>query len=111
MAMASPLTRHSHFASQITREAERRLAHLLDCTCRQAQSGTAPVTGNSRDPHYKGRSPFGAPQRIAETFISTRLGPALPGITGCKRQWAFRPPPLQCQCSQHLAVRTRAGRA
>jgi hypothetical protein len=36
----------------ITREAERRTAHLLDCTCRQAQSGTAPVTGNSRDPHY-----------------------------------------------------------
>jgi hypothetical protein len=31
---------------------------------------------------------------------------ALPGITGCKRE-----DPLRHQCSEHLAVRSRAGRA
>ena len=37
---------------------------------------------------------------------STRLRAALPGITGSKRE-----DPLRHQCSQHLAVRSRAGRS
>src|ERR1700733_13771708 len=45
------------------------------------------------------RSPFGAPLQC----FSARA--ALPGITGCKRE-----DPLRHQCSEHLAVRTRAGR-
>jgi len=39
-------------------------------------------------------------------YPSTRLRAALPGITGCKRE-----DPLRHQCSQHLAVRSRAGRS
>ena len=49
--------------------------------------------------------------RIDGSCLPPRPGPALPGITGCKRQWAFRPPSLRRQCSEHLAVRTHAGRA
>src|SRR3984885_12427672 len=45
------------------------------------------------------RSPFGAPLQC----FSARA--ALPGITGCKRE-----DPLRHQCSEHLTVRTRAGR-
>src|SRR5580704_10018179 len=47
---------------------------------------TAPVTGYSRGPHDKGRSPFGAPLRIDGSCLPTRPGPALPGITGSKRE-------------------------
>ena len=39
-------------------------------------------------------------------LTSTRLRAALPGITGSKRE-----DPLRHQCSQHLAVRSRAGRS
>jgi hypothetical protein len=39
-------------------------------------------------------------------YPSTRLRAALPGITGSKREY-----PLRHQCSQHLAVRSRAGRS
>ncbi len=40
------------------------------------------------------------------SYPSTRLRAALPGITGSKRE-----DPLRHQCSQHLAVRSRAGRS
>src|SRR5579871_4682010 len=73
----SPPRRHIHFCSpKKEREAERRLAR---------NKRTAPVTGSSRDPLYEDPSPFGAPLRIDETFVSTRPGPALPGITGSTR--------------------------
>ena len=39
-------------------------------------------------------------------YPRTRLRAALPGITGSKRE-----DPLRHQCSQHLAVRSRAGRS
>ena len=39
-------------------------------------------------------------------YPSTRFRAALPGITGSKRE-----NPLRHQCSQHLAVRSRAGRS
>ena len=39
-------------------------------------------------------------------YPSARFLPALPGITGSKRE-----DPLRHQCSQHLAVRSRAGRS
>jgi hypothetical protein len=61
--------------------------------------GTAPVTGNSRVPHDKGRSPFGAPQRIVERFHSTRPGPALPGIIGSTAKRASPTPVQQAPCS------------
>jgi len=40
------------------------------------------------------------------SYPSTRFRAALPGITGSKRE-----NPLRHQCSQHLAVRSRAGRS
>ncbi len=85
---SSPQThvRHFHFASP-DNEGSGAPTGAVDCTCYQAQSGeTAPVTGNSRGPHDKGRSPFGAPLRIDRTFVLPRPGPALPGITGSKRE-------------------------
>ena len=61
----------------------------------------------ARLPERGRRSPFGAPLRLSRRgFASTRLRAALPGTTGCKRE---NPP--RHQCSKHLAVRTRAGRA
>ncbi len=63
-------------------------------------------------PHLRGRSGRGAlafrrpTAAFAEVLPSARPGPALPGTTGCKRE-----NPLRHQCSEHLAVRTRAGRA
>jgi hypothetical protein len=53
----------------------------------------------------RARSPFGAPPRHFAGFHPGSARAALPGITGCKRE-----DPLRHQCSEHLAVRTRAGR-
>jgi hypothetical protein len=56
-------------------------------------------------PGKRDRSPFGAPPRSC-AGIPDSAWAALPGITGCKRE-----DPLRHQCSEHLAVRSRAGRA
>ena len=51
-------------------------------------------------------SPFGAPPRLCAEGVTLRLGfkAALPGIAGCKRE-----DPPRRQCSEHLALRSRAG--
>jgi hypothetical protein len=63
-----------------------------------------PRTAELQERHAR----LSAPHRghIAEGLTSTRFRAALPGITGCKRE-----DPLRHQCSQHLAVRSRAGRS
>ena len=63
------------------------------CLLPDTAKRTAPVTRYSRVPHYEGRSPFGAPLRIDRTCVLPRPGPALPGITGCKRESVLSPPP------------------
>ena len=82
MAMASPQARHFHFCfpdnegSGAPIGAGGRELHLLP--------GTAAIL-------FTGPRTFRcSTMRIAETFVSTRPGPALPGITGCKRE--FRTP-------------------
>ena len=72
------------------------MAHLE--TARHSR-GAAPVTRYSRGPHYKGRSPFGAPLRSDGTFIPTRPGPALPGNTGSTAKRASPMPVQQAPCS------------
>ena len=96
------------------REAERRQAHhwfpprRRKKACQRMRRALCSLPA----PHWRGikgaaRSPFGAPPRsCAEGLTSTRLRAALPGITGSKRE-----DPLRHQCSQHLAVRSRAGRS
>jgi hypothetical protein len=56
-------------------------------------------------PDKRDRSPFGAPPRSC-AGIPDSAWAGLPGIAGCKRE-----DPLRHQCSEHLAVRSRAGRA
>ena len=86
------------------REAERRQAHPTETASRR---DTSSLCHAARRLKRRSRSPLGAPPRhFAEALPSARPGPALPGITGCKRE-----NPLRHQCSEHLAVRTRAGRA
>ena len=105
---ASPRTHMRHFIllPPITREAERRTAHRARCQTRPEE--TAPVTRYSRGLHYKGRSPFGAPLRIDRTFVLPRPGQRLLESPDANGSSAL---PLRHQCSEHLAVRTRAGRA
>ena len=85
--------------AQRIREAERRQAHPFPIAApgRNARPWPRPISG---------RSPCGAPLRsCAGISVPARLWAALPGITGCKRE-----DPLRHQCSEHLAVRSRAGR-
>ncbi len=76
--------------------------------CQRMRRAPSPrITRERRGIEEAARSPFGAPPRhYAEGLTSTRLRAALPGITGSKRE-----DPLRHQCSQHLAVRSRAGRS
>ena len=92
----------------------RRSAHLVLGSAPAAE-GRKPAASSASTiaffPHGAGSS-GGAlalrrpPRLYAEGLTSTRLRAALPGITGCKRE-----DPLRHQCSQHLAVRSRAGRS
>jgi hypothetical protein len=91
---SSPLTRHFHFGFPDNEGsgAPTGAPRLLPDTAKE----TAPVTGYSRVPHDKGRSPFGAPLRIDRTCVLPQPGPALPGITGCKREFCTpSPAPVQ----------------
>jgi hypothetical protein len=92
----APKARGATLFASLKREAERRMAHLE--TARHSR-GAAPVSRYSRGPHYKGRSSFGAPLRIAETFISARPVPALPGIAGSTAVRASPTPVQQAPCS------------
>jgi hypothetical protein len=63
------------------------------------------TTGAAGTP-WSGRARLSAPHRgVHRGLASARLRAALPGTTGCKRE-----DPLRHQCSEHLAVRSRAGR-
>jgi hypothetical protein len=100
------------------REAERRQTHpngvrIRRRICANAANTLPRGARRSRRPPRRGadrlraRSPLGAPQRrYAKPQSLTRPRAALPGITGYKRE-----DPLRHQCSEHLAVRSRAGRA
>ncbi len=95
------------------REAERRKAHHGFRPAAEEESlpanaaSTIASSRERREIEAAAPSPFGAPPRsCAEGLTSTRLRAALPGITGSKRE-----DPLRHQCSQHLAVRSRAGRS
>jgi hypothetical protein len=70
-------------------------------------AGTAPVTRYSRDP-LRDRSPFGAPLRIDRTFVLPRPGPALPGITGYKREFCT-PSPMPVQRAPRSPDTRRTG--
>src|SRR5580704_3112179 len=73
--------------SPITREAEHRLVQGAEnCTCYQVQPRSLAGPRTFRC----------STMRIAETFVSTRPGPALPGITGSKREFCTpSPTPVQ----------------
>ena len=81
----------------IMREAERRMAHPIPIAA--PERGPAAVICD--------RTPSGAPPRSCAGIIHPNSAwAALPGITGSKRE-----DPLRHQCSEHLAVRSRVGRA
>ncbi len=101
-------------ASLERREAERRQAHhwfpprrrKISLPAYAARAIFAPCPALARDLRG-GALAFRRPTAAcAEGLTSTRLRAALPGITGSKRE-----DPLRHQCSQHLAVRSRAGRS
>jgi hypothetical protein len=92
------------------REAERQKAHLGAASQSDAARTLSPVLlmGGPRPlaTSWSGRARLSAPHRgTYRGFILGSAQAALPGITGCKRE-----DPLRHQCSEHLAVRTRAGR-
>ena len=96
------------------REAERREAHhrsRIETRCGARPVSVSSDAGGSRPgmklgPHGAGALAFRRPTAaLAGVLPPARLQAALPGITGCKRE-----DPLRHQCSEHLAVRSRAGR-
>jgi hypothetical protein len=94
LAMALPQTRHFHFAppdnegSGAPNGAPCLLPGTAGENCTRYQVQPRPV--------LPGRSPFGAPLRIDGTCVLPRPGPALPGITGYKREFCTpSPAPVQ----------------
>src|SRR5580704_13076283 len=88
------------------KEAERRKTHLWvpHLAMRRASSSISPICGRERSERARLSAPHrGIPKALTP---SARPEPAFPGITGSKRE-----DPLRRQCSEHLAVRSRAGRA
>jgi hypothetical protein len=104
---------HPSFCSSGKKGRLRRTGGVLFCSLdkqgrRSAERRTS-VAASERDAAAVtcDRSPFGAPPRLYAGIIHPNSAwAALPGITGCKRE-----DPLRHQCSEHLAVRSRAGRA
>jgi hypothetical protein len=106
LAMASPQPRHFHFRfPQITREAEHRTVHLLPGKSGRELPplpGTAAVL-MTRAAHLRCST-------IGLMEVAFQPGPGQrflesPDANGSSAL------PLRHQCSQHLTVRTRAGRA
>jgi len=93
--------RQAHHRSRIeTRCGARPVSFSSDA------GGARPGSSRELGPHGAGALAFRRPTAASEALkTSARLQAALPGTTGCKRE-----DPLRHQCSEHLAVRTRAGR-
>jgi hypothetical protein len=90
------------------RSAKRRTVRATSCDAARAFAPSFPKlekTG-ALGPPGTGRARLSAPHRgFDQGFTPGSARAALPGITGCKRE-----DPLRHQCSEHLAVRSRAGR-
>ena len=101
-------------ASLKRREAERRQAHHWFPPRRREKSLPAYAARYVRPSSALARSLRGGALAFRRStavmrrgsYPPTRFRAALPGITGSKRE-----DPLRHQCSQHLAVRSRAGRS
>ena len=102
LAMALPQPRHFHFASpekRGKRSTERCGGlHLLP-----GKSGRElhPLPGTAASLMTRAAHLSALHYRIDGSCLPTRPGPALPGITGSKREVCT---PLRHQCSEHLAV-------
>ena len=98
---------------QARREAERREAHQPEPhrqAMRRAPSLLSSHCGRTEAAldlkKWSGRARLSAPHRGIRGLLGLGSAQAaLPGTTGCKRE-----DPLRHQCSEHLAVRSRAGR-
>ena len=96
---------------QKRREAERQKTHHRAASCDAAHAfapsfPVLPRKTGALGPPGTGRARLSAPHRgFDQGFTPGSARAALPGITGCKRE-----DPLRHQCSEHLAVRSRAGR-
>jgi len=122
---ARAMPSYSHERPPPTHDPEKCSCGFRKTDHAQKKGGGAPIGASTGKPHCRRVCPIRANFicRAARTLSSAlafrrstaalrrgfTLDPAraaLPGTTGCKRE-----DPLRHQCSEHLAVRSRAGRA